>query len=187
MDQKIFKHFQKLIESTMQVGEELADPMAAAADAISSALLAGNRLYSCGDKSGVVLAHLFADYMATGFEIERPGFPAVNINKLADNSFGAERLARSLQVHGQSADVLFVVSGGSNSLALISAIESAIDKGMSVVLLSSVDDDLLSASVSYNDVEISASGFSGRLADAAQFQIIQCLSALIDYQIFGGE
>ena len=46
MDQKIFNHFQQLIETTMVVGDRFAEPMAAAAEKISAALLAGNSVFS---------------------------------------------------------------------------------------------------------------------------------------------
>ena len=65
--------------------------------------------------------------------------------------------------------------------------EDAIDKGMSVIVLSAKNDDLLSATVGYNDIEISTAEFSGQLTGAAQFQITQCLCALVDHRIFGGE
>jgi phosphoheptose isomerase len=187
MDKQIFTHFQKVIETTMVVGDAYSGPMAAAAEKIAQALLAGNTIFSCGDKSAVPLAQLFADYLAQGFEIERPGFPALNINKLVDNSFGAERYAQAVQVQGNSGDVILVVSAGDNSLALLTAIEAAIDKELNIILLSGVNDDLLSATLGYNDVVIPAGEFEGHLATGAQFQIIQCLCAMVDHQIFGGE
>jgi DnaA initiator-associating protein len=187
MDQQIFKHFQNVIETTMTVGDAFAEPMAAAAEKISNALIAGNTIFSCGDKSAVLLAQLFTDYLAQGYEIERPGFPALNINKLVDNSFGAERYSNCIQVQGNSADVLLVISAGDNSLALITSIEAAIEKEMSIILLAGANDDLLSATLGYNDVSIPAAEFKGQLSTAAQFQIVQCLCALVDHQIFGGE
>lgn len=187
MDKQIFTHFQKVIETTMVVGDAFSEPMAAAAEKIAQALLAGNTIFSCGDKSAVPLAQLFSDYLAQGFEIERPGFPALNLNKLMDNSFGAERYAQSVQVQGKAGDVLLIVSAGDNSLALLTAIEAAIDKQLGVILLSGVNDDLLSATLGYNDIVIPAAEFQGQLATAAQFLIVQCLCALVDHQIFGGE
>ena len=187
MDQKIFNHFQQLIETTMVVGDSFAGPMAAAAEKISAALLSGNRIFSYGEQTTVPLAQLFTDYLATGYEIERPGFPALNINQIMATSFDAERFAHCLQTQGQSADLLLAVSAGGNSLSLISALETAVNKGMTIILLSTHNDDLLSASVGYNNVEINMAQFSGQLANAAQFQIIQCLCALVDHQIFGGE
>jgi phosphoheptose isomerase len=92
-----------------------------------------------------------------------------------------------VQVQGKTGDLILVVSAGDNSLALLTAIEAAIDKQLSVILLSGVNDDLLSATLGYNDIVIPAAEFQGQLATAAQFQIVQCLCALVDHQIFGGE
>jgi phosphoheptose isomerase len=187
MDQQIFKHFQSQIETSMVVGDAFAESIANAAEKVTAALLAGNSIFTCGDKSAALLAQLFSDYLALGFEIERPGFPALNINKMADNNSGNQRFSQVLNIHARSADVLLVVSAGGNSPPLISVIETAIEKDMSIVLLSAANDDLLAASLGYNDVQISCAEFSGQLTAAAQFQIIQCISALIDHQIFGGE
>jgi phosphoheptose isomerase len=187
MDQQIFKHFQSQIETTMVVGDAFAEPIANAAEKVTAALLAGHCIFSCGEKSAVLLAQLFADYLALGFEIERPGFPALNINKMAENTQGNQRFSQALNTHARSADVLVVASAGENSPSLVSIIETAIEKDMSVVLLSAANDDLLAISLGYNDVHISTAEFSGQLATAAQFQIIQCICALVDHQIFGGE
>ncbi len=187
MDQQIFKHFQSLIETTMVVGDAFAEPVAKAAEKVAAALLAGNSIFSCGEKSGILLAQLFADYLALGFEIERPGFPALNINKLAEDTLGHQRFSQALNTHARSADVLLVVSAGEDSPSLVNVIETAIEKDMSIVLLCAANDDLLAASLGYNDVQISTAEFSGQLATAAQFQVIQCVCALVDHQIFGGE
>jgi len=187
MDQQIFKHFQNVIETTMVVGDAFAEPIANAAEKVSAALLAGNRIFSCGEKSAMLVAQLLTDYLSHGFEIERPGFPALNLNNMAEDSLGHPRFAQALNTHGRSADVLLVVSAGENSLSLIQVIEAAIEKDMCVVLLSAANDDLLGASLGYNDVHIATAEFSGQLATQAQFQVIQCVCALVDHQIFGGE
>ena len=44
MDKQIFSHFQKVIETTMVVGDAFSEPMAAAAEKIAQALLAGNTI-----------------------------------------------------------------------------------------------------------------------------------------------
>ena len=187
MDQQIFKHFQDVIETTMIVGEVFSKPTADASQKIAAALLAGNTIFSCGEKSGALVAQLFNDYLVYGFELDRPGLVALNLNKLSESSFNVNHFAQSLQVFGKSADVLLVVSPGGNSQALVEALETAIDKNMTVLLISAASDEFLSATVGYNDVHISTAEFSGQLATQAQFQIVQCICALVDHQIFGGE
>ena len=69
MEQKIFSQFQKMIETTMVVGDLFSGSIARAAESISSTLLAGGTIFSCGDKSGVLAAELLTNYLTSGFEI----------------------------------------------------------------------------------------------------------------------
>ena len=132
------------------------------------------------------MAQLFTDYLALGFEIERPGFPALNINKLAADDIASERYAQALHTHGSSADILLVVSAGQSSQSIVSLIKAAVDKDMSVVLLSAENDALLASHLGYNDVQINLGQFSGEIVTQAQFQVIQCICTLVDHQLFGG-
>lgn len=186
MDQKIFTHFQNVIETTMVVGDTFSEAIANSAKAITAALLNGHSVFSCGEKSGSLLAQLLTDHLSFGFEIERPAFPALNMNKMCAKTTTQNRFANVIETHARSSDVVVVISAGGDSLSLIKAVESAIEKGMVIVLLSAENDDHLSASIGYNDVNIASGEFSGQLVAQAQFQTIQCLGALIENKIFGG-
>jgi phosphoheptose isomerase len=186
MDQKIFSHFQNVIETTMVVGDTCSDAIANSAKAITTALLNGHSIFSCGEKSGSLLAQLLTDHLSLGFEIERPAFPALNMNKMCAETTTQNRFANVIETHAETSDVLVIISAGEDSPSLIKAVESAIGKGMVVVLLSAANDDQLSASIGYNDVNIEAGEFAGQLVAQAQFQTIQCLGALIENRIFGG-
>ena len=175
-----------MIETTMVVGDLFSGSIASAAESISSTLLAGGTIFSCGDKSGILAAELLTNYLTSGFEIERPGFPALNINQLCTASSNRNQLSNLLSIHAQSNDLLVVTSAGDNAPQLITAVEAAIEKGMNIVLLSGQNDDKLVGTIGYNDVQISTAEFSGQLEVLAQIEIIQCLSALIDDKILGG-
>jgi dihydroorotase len=58
---------------------------------------------------------------------------------------------------------------------------------MSIILVSTENDDSLINLVSYNDVHITLGSSSAPLIIQSQVQIVQCLCALIDNHIFGGE
>lgn len=186
MNQDIFNHFQNVIETTMVVGDICSDSIANASEIITTALLNGHSVFSCGEKSGSLMAQLLTDHLSLGFEIERPAFPALNMNKMCAEITTQNRFANVIETHARSSDVLVVISAGDNSPSMVHAVESAIEKGMVVVLLSAVNDDRLSASIGYNDVNISAGQFSGQLVTQAQFQTVQCLGALVENKIFGG-
>ena len=136
MDQQIFKHFQDVIETSMIVGDVFSKPIADASHKIAAALLAGNTIFSCGEKSGALVAQLFNDYLAYGFELDRPGFVALNLNKLSDSTSTENRFAQSLQVHGKSADVLVVVSADNKSSVAAESSRTVIFLSMAVSIAS---------------------------------------------------
>jgi phosphoheptose isomerase len=153
---------------------------------MSDTLLTGGTIFTCGEKSGSVIAKLLCDYLTVGFEIERPGFPALNIHDLCSHTSRQDQYSDILNIHANSNDLLVIASAGNDNHQLLKGIESGIEKGMSVVLLSSANDNRLVDAMGYNDVHISVANFSGQLAVLAQFQIVQCLCSLVDDKIFGG-
>ena len=186
MKEKIFSQFQNMIETTMVVGDLFSDSMTNAAEIMSKTLLTGGTIFSCGEKSGTLIAKLLCDYLTAGFEIERPGFPALNIHDLCHQNIHQDKYSAVLNIHARSNDLLVIASAGDNDPSLIKVVESGIEKGMSVVLLSGANDDRLIDAIGYTDVHISVANFTGHLSLLAQFQIVQCLCSLVDDKIIGG-
>ena len=187
IDQKVFNQFQTMIEATMATGETCAESIASAAEKVASALLAGNRVFTCGEHSSSLVAQLLTNYLAQGYEIDRPGFPSLNLNQIAQQSGATDRYNQVLKTQAASGDILILLSGGDNSSLLHGALNTALDRGMSIILVSTENDDSLINLVSYNDVHISLGSASAALIVQSQVQIVQCLCALIDNHIFGGE
>ena len=186
MKEKIFSQFQNMIETTMVVGDLFSDSMTNAAEIMSKTLLTGGTIFACGEKSGTLIAKLLCDYLTAGFEIERPGFPALNIHDLCHQNIHQDKYSAVLNIHARSNDLLVIASAGDNDPSLIKVVESGIEKGMSVVLLSGANDDRLIDAIGYTDAHISVANFTGHLSLLAQFQIVQCLCSLVDDKIIGG-
>ncbi|MDG0968591.1 MAG: SIS domain-containing protein [Porticoccaceae bacterium] len=185
MEKKIFQQFQQMIETTMVVGDIFTDSIVSASKALSDSLLEGGTILTCGDQSGMLVANLFCRYLTHGIDIDRPGFPALNLNAQSEGLAQEDRYSSLLSIHGNKIDTLFVVSGGGNSPALIKLLNSAIEKGMSIVLLSSGTDEALVECLGYTDTLINLSDFSPQMATLAQVQIAQCMCTLIDNKILG--
>jgi len=171
----------------MATGETCADSIANAAEKIASALLAGNRVFTCGEHSRSLVAQLLTDYLSQGYEIDRPGFPSLNLNQIAQQSAAAERYNQALKTQAVSGDILVLFSSGDNSSLMLGALNTALDRGMSIILVSTESDNSLINLVSYNDVHINIGSAPSPLITQSQIQIVQCLCALIDSHIFGGE
>ena len=187
MEEKIFNHFQKMIEATMVTGEAHTEAMAGAAEKVASALLAGNTIFTLGEKSGVLLAQLFSDYLALGYDIDRPGFPSINLNQITQNSSDAERYDQALNTHGKRWRYSDFGQRRQQRTTADDALNTAVNRGMTIVLLSAANDDSLIPRVSYNDIHIAVQIFLRRWQPNPNLQVIQCICGLIDSHIFGGE
>ena len=64
MEQKIFDQFQRMIETTMKVGDSLSNSISAGAEIMSDAFLSGKTIFCCGDKSGDICAQLLTYYLS---------------------------------------------------------------------------------------------------------------------------
>ena len=186
MEQKIFDQFQTMIETTMKVGDSLSNSISSGAEIMSKAFLSGKTIFCCGDKGGGISAELLTYYLTEGYEIERPRLPAINLSHLCNNSSEVNPFSEVINIHGESSDILFVISAGNNAPNLIAVLRKAIEKQMTIVLISASNDKDLTSMIGYNDVEVETSEFKGQLLTLAQIEIVQCLCSLIDDKIFGG-
>jgi phosphoheptose isomerase len=185
MDHLVFQHLQNHIETTMIMGENCAIKIAKAAEKLTHALLSGQSIYSCGIAETAPLSQLFVHYLTSGYQIERPGFPAIDLGCLTTINQGDQSLSDSLHIHGENGDILVVFSTGNNNPLLKNAIDAAVQKGIWVLLISAINDDLLSQGLAQQDIEISCADFGNQSLSAMNFLIIQCLCTLIDNKIFG--
>jgi phosphoheptose isomerase len=185
MDQVVFEHLQNHIEATMAMGENCATKIADAAEKTTQALLAGHTIYSCGVGEKAPLSQLLVQYLTTGFEIERPGFPAIDLLSLINGTNGTDGLSNALHIHGNNSDILVVFSAQENNDVLVKTIETAVEKGMMVIHISALTESLLTPSMGPNHIEINCGESSSKSSAAMNFLIIQCLCTLIDRKIFG--
>ena len=74
--------------------------------------------------------------------------------------------------------------GGSHS-DLIDSVEAAVERGVRIVLLAYNSDSILIDGLGYSDLCIDMGEFELAALDTLQFQVIACLSDLIDHIILG--
>ena len=169
----------------MSIGDAFAPQLAQAAEILTDALLAGNTLYTCGQGSSALVGEFFSHKLSSGADIERPGFPCVNINQLTHNIDDDSRYAQAILTHARQADILVLISRGDSHSDLINSIEAALERGMRIVLLTYKNDSILVDNLGYSDLCIDMSQFEPAALDTLQFQVIACLCDLIDYIILG--
>jgi phosphoheptose isomerase len=185
MQEAIFKHFQDQIQTTMAVGENCTQSLTDAANKLVETLLNGHRVFSCGQESTVALSKLWVSHLTGGYQIERPSFPAIDLESLSSSYGGTDCYAKSLDLHGRTGDALIIFSPGNSSAILQQALATALKKGLSTILVSAIGDSQLSQNLSQNGIEIALAEFAKPSITLASCLTIQCLCTLIDHKIFG--
>jgi D-sedoheptulose 7-phosphate isomerase len=146
------------------------------------AIKTGNKIISCGNGGSMCDAMHFAEELSGRYRNDRPALPAIAISDPAHlscvaNDYGYPFVfARMIEAIGQPGDVLLAISTSGNSENIILAINTAKDKGMSVIGLSGKDGGKMAPLC---DVEIRAP-YSDH-SDSAQEIHIKIIHALIDF------
>ena len=134
-------HLRVLNEATQRLGE----PLRQAAQAISDALVQGNKLLACGNGGSASDAeHLVAELVGR-FRAERKALPALalaagpgTVTALA-NDYGFERVfARQVEALAMPGDVLLAISTSGNSPNVVAAARAARDRGCLVIGLTGI-------------------------------------------------
>lgn len=194
MSQRVYSLFQRSIEAKMQVGEELAPIIEAAADQLVQALLNEKKILVCGNGPSAALAQIFTSNLIDRFEKERPGLPAIWLGStmasytaiVADAQY-QEVYAKPLRALGQEGDVLLVISSSGNAANLVQAITTAHDRGLTVIALTGRDGGEAAKRLALGDIELCARVNSRSRIHEIHLLALYCLCDLIDHKLFGIE
>lgn len=183
---------QATIEGLAMTVDAVAEPLAAAVDLITGALLGERKVLTCGSGADATLAQLFVVQMQSQFQQERPALPAMTLSAdgatlaaIAGHSGQSELYARQLRALGQPGDVLLCIASGDADPSVLQAIDAAHERSMSVVALSKAQDNMLQTTLAASDVQIAVNVAIPARALELHTVIIQNLCELIDSTIFG--
>jgi len=189
--QQVIELFHRSIEAKMSVGEVLAGPLAAAAERLVTQLLQGNKVLTCGEGLSNAAAATLSRCLTHGYQMERPGFPALCLQSeaapgdLNDLSASASPYHQPITALGVEGDILVIFSAGHADMNLLGAIEAAKSRGLHVVALTATGDHALSHLLDDNDIELHvAIDDQYRIQEIHQLCVF-CLCDLIENQLFG--
>ncbi|MCG6199791.1 D-sedoheptulose-7-phosphate isomerase [Psychromonas antarctica] len=188
---KIQAHFAESIQTKIVAAEALPEVIESAAIALSNTLIRGNKILVCGNGGAAALAQIFSSHLLNKYEKERPSLPAIAItadsallSAIASDSNFDEIYAKQISALAQSGDVLMVISHGGNSRNMIKAVETALSKSIQIIALNGVDGGELAGLLGSDDIEIRAPSDKGSRIEEIHLLVINCLSDLIDQQLF---
>jgi len=160
-----------------------------AATLMSSAILAGGKVISCGNGGSLCDAMHFAEELTGRFRLNRRPLSAIAISDpshitCVGNDYGFESIFSTyVEGLGKSGDVLLGISTSGNSENIIKATESAKKQGMKVVALTGKDGGKL-ASLADVEIRVSHHGFSDRIQEI-HIKVIHILVLLIEQKVLG--
>ncbi|AIY39205.1 Phosphoheptose isomerase [Collimonas arenae] len=175
-----------LVEAQQSLNALLANPTALDAIEQAGRLLIDvferkGRVYSCGNGGSMCDAMHFAEELTGRYRLDRAALGATAISDAGHltcvgNDHGYEQVfSRYLEGHGRPGDCLLALSTSGTSKNIIRAAQTAQSLGMSVIILSGKQSEVLSALVS---VYICTPG--GTFADRVQELHIKVLHILIE-------
>ena len=187
--EKIISLFHNSIEVRASYGEQLASPLAAAAELIANTFVDDGRVLLCGYASAAITAQHFAAILVNQGTRERPGLPAqlLEMNSTAiGQSYGASEIfSRQVRASGQSGDLLVIYSATGSSQSLINAVQAAHEKNMRVILFSGGDGGNVAQLLDADDLEIRVPVASEFLIHEMHLLMSFILCDLIDDHLFG--
>ena len=189
--QQVIELFHRSIEAKMSVGEELAGPLATAAERLVAQLLQGSKVLTCGEGLCNASAATLSRSLTHGYKMQRPGFAALTLQgevapgDLNDSSAQASPYSQAISALGSEADVFVIFSAGHAGFNLLGAIEAAKARGLHVIAFTATGDHALSHLLDDNDIELHvAIDDQYRIQEIHQLCVF-CLCDLIENQLFG--
>ena len=159
----------------------------AAGNILVKAINSGNKIISCGNGGSMSDSMHFAEELSGRFRDERTPLPAIAISDPAHitctgNDYGFDYVfSRFVEGLGNEGDVLFCISTSGNSLNIINAARTAIEKNMKVIALTGNDGGEL-ARICDVEIRVPHSGYSDRIQEI-HIKIIHSLIHFIELEL----
>lgn len=192
LENRVTNNFNQHLETVHSVMAELTPAIVTAGELCLSALLAGNKILSCGNGGSAADAQHFSSELLNRFELERPGLPAValttdssTLTSIANDYHYEEIFSKQVRALGQPGDILLAISTSGNSANVIRAIEAAHERDMRVVALNGREGGEISGLLNDGDVDILVKGPTTARVQEVHIIVIHCLCDLIDHQLLG--
>ncbi len=191
-EQRIHQHFIDSADLKYQAAEVLTPSIAQAVDLMSSALTNGNKILICGNGGSAAQAQHFAAEFVGRYERERLGLSALALTADSatltaignDDSFDAI-FARQVMALGQAGDVLLVISTSGNAANIVTAVEAAHSREMSVVALTGQGGGKMSELLGEFDVHICVPHHQTARIQEVHSTVLHCLCDGVDAMLLG--
>ena len=185
-------HFIASSETKRAAATVLDAPLAAAVEAMTSALMNGGKILACGNGGSAGDAQHFAAELVGRFERERPGLAAIALTTdssiltaVANDYDFSQVFVKQVQALGQPGDVLLAISTSGNSGNVLAAIEAAQARELRVIALTGKNGGKIAQLLGANDIEIRVPAERTARIQEVHLLAIHCLCDGIDCSLLG--
>ena len=185
-------HFEEGIELRRRMAETLPAQIAAAGEALASALRSGRKALACGNGGSAADSQHFAAELVGRFERERPGLPGIALTVDSSaltaiaNDYDYDRVfSKQVEALGNQGDVLLAISTSGNSKNVIEAMKVAQARGMVVIALTGRDGGAMGRMVRPTDFHLNVAHPRTMRVQEVHLLAIHCLCEVVDNVLFG--
>ncbi len=189
---RIIKHFKDSAELKLKVKEELAKPIAEAAQVFFDCVANDGKILCCGNGGSAADAQHFAAELVNRFEKERLPLAAIALTtdssvltSIANDYEFNQIFSKQVRALGLPRDSLLAISTSGNSPNVVAAIHAAHERSMRVVALTGRDGGEMAAALRDGDVLICVDAKSTARIQEVHLLALHCLCDVIDYLLLG--
>lgn len=194
LDQRIARHFEDSARNVQDSAGVLAEPIARAVDLMFEALSNDHKILACGNGGSAADAQHFSAELIGRFERERLPLPAIalstdtSIMTAVGNDYAFDQVfAKQVTGLGRAGDVLFAISTSGNSKNVVTAIEAAFARDMSIVALTGKGGGRIGQMLRDEDVEICVPHDRTARIQEVHLLALHCLCDGIDWHLLGDD
>lgn len=191
MIEQIKANFTESIQTKIAATETMAESIAYAAQMIVHALISGNKILTCGNGGSATDAQRFSSELLNRYERERPSLPAIaltadtsTLTSIANDYSYDEVYSKQVRALGQSGDILLAISTSGNSRNIITAMEAALSRDMTIIALTGKDGGEMAGLLGPNDIEMRVPSNRTARIQEVHLLVIHILCESIDNSLF---
>ena len=158
---RIAQQFNDSAQTKLAALEFMAEPIAAAIEAMTHCLMANGKILACGNGGSAADAQHFSAELLNRFEMERPPLAAIalttdssTLTSIANDYDFTQVFSKQVRALGQQGDVLLAISTSGNSANVIEAIHAAHEREMRIVALTGKDGGQIGELLGPDDIHL---------------------------------
>lgn len=191
---RIAQQFNDSAQTKLAALEFMAEPIAAAIEAMTHCLMANGKILACGNGGSAADAQHFSAELLNRFEMERPPLAAIalttdssTLTSIANDYDFTQVFSKQVRALGQPGDVLLAISTSGNSPNVIEAIHTAHEREMRVVALTGKDGGKITDLLGPDDIHLCVPADRTARIQEVHLLTLHCLCDGIDCLFLGIE